>query len=329
MIRKSTLTSDEWLSTFSGYTTKGCALREKGFYYVLLEALPSTHDGGRRPEHGGEDRLAIYIAEDAPTSWGHSVLVGFSGPLLAVAHRPKSQAIVAGGLHNVYYIGSGEAEVEPPFLPVTRLRSIAGWVYATHLYRGVSVRRGAGRWESLAAGINVPAESEGHGFLDISGLSEDNLYAVGGRGDVWRWNGARWRRCHFPSNIYLRTVLCAGDGEVYITGQGGVVYVGGGDRWKRLGGGDFSLYFNDTVWYDGKVWLASDAGLYSLDHQGSVQPVDLPPALHVTTGYLSVGDGLMLSAGIGGVSVYDGNDWELIVNHVEMELAARSSGVGG
>jgi len=143
---------------------------------------------------------------------------------------------------------------------------------------------------------------------------------------VWHWNGTTWRQCSFPSNVYLRTVLCANNGNVYITGQEGVVFLGKGDQWKLISEPNSSLYYNDTVFYEDKIWLASDAGLFYLNDEHEVQAADLPPRIHVTTGFLSVGDGLMLSAGNGGISLYDGKNWKVLVNHFEMKrIAERSS----
>jgi hypothetical protein len=330
MTQKSKITFSQWFDTFDGMSTIGCALRERGFYYILLEELPEHRDRRRKTDKNALTiyGLASYIADEAPNEWVRDDLFSFSGARIAVARTPTPQCVVSGGIGGVYYTGSGESGVEPQFYPVTRIRQIEGWLYATHLSRGISIRRGVGKWESFESGIKAPLDNEGYGFKDISGFSETDLYAVGGKGDVWHWNGSLWSQCAFPSNIYLETVLCAGDGNVYITGQNGIVYVGGGNKWKKLDDGGFAHYFNDTVWYDGKVWLANDSGLYYLDAKGNTQSADLPAEIHVTTGYLSVGDGLMLSAGVGGVSVYDGKRWELIVNHFEMQRLATEQKKG-
>ena len=72
------------------------------------------------------------------------------------------------------------------------------------------------------------------GFNDVDAFSKEDMYAVGGAGDVWHCDGQRWTQLPFPSNELLYTVCCAGDGNVYITGNMGALWVGRKDRWKRL-----------------------------------------------------------------------------------------------
>lgn len=72
------------------------------------------------------------------------------------------------------------------------------------------------------------------GFEDIDGFNINDIYCVGGRGDVWHSDGMKWKQTHFPSNLDLYTVCCAGDGYVYISGYGGTTFKGRGDQWKQI-----------------------------------------------------------------------------------------------
>lgn len=71
------------------------------------------------------------------------------------------------------------------------------------------------------------------GFEDIHGPNESNMYAVGGCGDVWHYDGEKWEWCDFPSNEQLSCVLVAPNGEVYISGEGGNLWQGKLHTWKK------------------------------------------------------------------------------------------------
>ena len=110
--------------------------------------------------------------------------------------------------------------------------------------------------------------SSGRGVLDRERLARrplrrivqlgDQLAAVGGHGDVWHFDGRVWRQMGFPTNEQLATVTCAGDGNVYITSEGGSLWVGQLSTWRLLEKRGSSVLWNDVRWFDGKLWLASD-----------------------------------------------------------------------
>jgi hypothetical protein len=322
----------QWKAGFDGFSMRGCAVRERGFYYFALEALPagSRASAKRKDPRGAVTHLGILYEKDAAEPWSFDALYGFSSPQLAVAMHPKPHALMSGGLQGVYAAGSGYDGLEQPLphMRPHRLRVIDGVMYAVGYKRRVFRREGPARWTLMSQGPGFEEPQgddaiERAGFKDISGFSASDVYAVGGKGDVWHYSGSAWRRCAFPSTHYLETVLCAGDGKVYVTGQSGSVFVGAGDSWTQTEEGSFSGYFNDCVWFAGKVWLAHDSGLYVLNPKGEVIGVQLPPELHVTTGHLAVGDGVLLSAGLGGASVFDGKQWQILVNHFEMREHTR------
>jgi hypothetical protein len=327
MAQQSKISPSAWSQGFSGFSMRGCAVRERGFFYFVLEELPAHHKarqaaGDTRPTMA---HLAVYYEPDTQEAWSFDELFGFPNPKLAVLRVPKPHCVVTGGQSGVYAAGSDYDGIEPPAPAlVRRVRGVAGVGFAVAGERRVFQRSAPKQWDLLGGPMTLSSNqsTESVGFRDVSGFSENDIYSVGGQGDVWHWNGTEWRRCDFPSNYFLETVLCAGDGKVYITGQAGSIFVGRDDKWKLLESDALSGYYNDTVWYDDKVWLSHDSGLYVLNHQGTAESADLPPQIHVTTGYLSVGDGLMLSAGIGGASVYDGKKWEILVNHFEMQKLA-------
>jgi hypothetical protein len=150
------------------------------------------------------------------------------------------------------------------------------------------------------------------GFSDLDAFSESDMYAVGGNGDVWHYDGKKWTQMGFPSNVELGTVTCAGDGQVYISGEGGSLWVGQKSTWKSIYKGSSSILWNDVLWFEGKLWLASDyqfriwngKELEPVMHEGKPVPMN---------GHMDVHDGLLAIASSEYVMTYDGKNWKHIV----------------
>lgn len=143
------------------------------------------------------------------------------------------------------------------------------------------------------------------GFEAISGFNADDLYCVGGKGDAWRYDGKEWHRCPVPTNMYLESVCCAGDGHVYIGMQSGRLMRGREDHREVIHEDYMTLPFKDMVWFDGRLWCTSDYGLWTVEN-GKLIDADVPPQVKTCSGNLSAADGVMLLAGHYGAAVYDG-----------------------
>jgi hypothetical protein len=146
------------------------------------------------------------------------------------------------------------------------------------------------------------------------------MYAVGGAGEVWHYDGQEWEQLFFPSNERLFNVCCAGDGNVYVGGNMGSLYVGRGNRWKKLVDGTFSIPFKDIAWFAGKLWCGSDYGLWELK-DGALLRAEIPAEAQLVSGAIDITpDGsLMLTAGPNGAALFDGEKWDVLFSRYELE----------
>lgn len=208
---------------------------------------------------------------------------------------------------------------------VQRLKRVNGKMYAICRDRRILERKGGGIWTEFP-GLARPAErsdkmarNREFGFADMDAFSPSDIYAAGGRGDVWRYDGKEWRRCDFPSDDPLATVCCAGDGKVYLSGNNGSLWVGLGDTWKQLAEAAYKVSFNDTVWFAGKLWCSNDYALYTLEKDG-LKTAEVDDFVQLTTRRLNVSaDGsLLLSSGKHGASQFDGKQWQLLFSATEL-----------
>lgn len=244
--------------------------------------------------------------------------------------RTEVVAVDLGG-HVYCYAADGDRE-EPQIATqlegsdfvssVTGIFRIQEDLYAVATDRRIFQRINSGEWREIAKGAGgIPVDKRSltgdagmsFGFRSISAFAPDDVYAVGGEGDVWHFDGTRWTQLPFPSNELLYTVCCAGDGNVYITGNMGSLWVGRKDRWKRLAQGTFSVPFKDTAWFAGRLWCGSDYGLWVLQ-DGKLEVPDQPAEVRTACGVIDISpDGLtMLTASPHGAALYDGDKWELL-----------------
>lgn len=69
----------------------------------------------------------------------------------------------------------------------------------------------------------------------------------------------------FPTNKLLYTVCCAGDGFVYIADFDGAIWKGRNEQWTQITHGGMTMPFLDMGWFDGRLWCASDYGIWVLE----------------------------------------------------------------
>jgi hypothetical protein len=305
--------SEERERSCKGYFVYDCAVRDaKTFTFLLLQNQADAASGSKR--------LLTYFPYDKDgerLDW--STYEGFSGPKIAASTTPKNQTVMVSRSRLVATLGGGADEMEHAIpkgvlFSCFSLATIDGSIYAVGPWRSVAKRLGQNQWESLTGDRStlplppkVVASNDG-GFEAIAGFNTNDIYCVGGKGDAWRYDGQRWYQCKVPTDMYFESVCCAGDGHVYIGMQSGSVMRGREDRWEIIHRDEMTLPFKDMVWFDGRVWCTSHYGLWVIE-DGKLKEADVPPEVKACSGNLSVGDGVMLLAGMYGASVHDGKRW--------------------
>lgn len=267
----------------------------------------------------GNRRLIEYCTNGDGSVSG-SNYTGFPLPSLAISRHPKMRALMIASDGNVAALGSGESGMQsaipksragPIYAGAMSATSIDGIVYVCGGWRHVCYLDQEGNWVSIRANLQDPKKGSENdvGFDAIAGFRRDDIYAVGRKGDAWRYDGERWHRCPVPTNMLLESVCCAGDGNVYIGMQSGGLMRGRENHWKIIHEDTMTLPFKDMVWFDDRLWCTSDYGLWTVEN-GKLIDVDVPPEVKACSGNLSAADGVMLLAGHYGAAVYDGKTWD-------------------
>lgn len=330
----------EYIKNFFGYTISGCVVRNKNIFYFV--AIDENSDASPSIEQNLIEKRVIAFLRgfEENKRYGLSELEGMDYLNAGVTTFPKEQFVGVDSTRQVFKLGSGEEDIEediplaingPARGPINDIKQIDGYLYAASFRRGLARRVDANKWESLCPDVQLPTPETGHtrqeaskiteywGFDAFDGFSSEDIYAAGGKGDVWHYYQGSWQQIDFPSNDLLSTVCCAGNDNVYIGAQSGTIYVGKGLNWKRLYQGDLSLPYRSLVWFEGNLYGSSSYGLWVLDGDEMVA-VDLPENIKVCAGRLSVADGVMLMAGQYGAAFLEDGEWQLIFNVFQKEL---------
>lgn len=320
------LSLEDYERNFRGYGIRDAVVRDRNiFSFILLQDWDCD-----TPRPFEEELTTLYVAyfsDEGPLGrWGSDDLYGFAGMMAGASQKPLWQNINIDRLGQVYVKGSGVTEIEntipggggegPMRGDVRRLKQINGWLYASGGGRSLCKRLGRNDWEEIGV---LPPEGKGEvGFDDFDGFSEADIYAAGGRGDVWHYDGSAWRQLPFPSKMWIESVCCGADGHVYIGAQNGHVFRGRGNRWEHIHEGDLSLPFKDMVWFGDRIYATNDYGLWEIK-DGIVGRSSEPADITICSGNLSVGDGVMLLAGHYGAALHDGNSWVQLFSIAKLE----------
>lgn len=331
------LSSKFYEKYFRGYHLTGCVVRSKKyFYYVLIEGYDESKSPP--PDHERTTRVIGHFRDGRDRPWGSTELIKFNTLLAGASEHPLSQFVGVDGIGQVYVLGSGVDEIEQIIPPgyeggparggTRSLKMVEGYLYGCCGNRSLFKRVGRNEWVSI--GGNPPEATEAEqdaymvGFDDFDAFSSDDIYCAGDRGDVWHWNGQAWRRIEVPTNMYMHSVCCGGDGYVYIGMQSGNVLRGREDRWELFHEDQLALPFKDMVWFADTLWATNDYGLWQLT-DGKIDRAEVPIEISNCAGNLSVADGVMLLAGEFGAALHDGTEWKLLFDLATLSVQNRKT----
>lgn len=323
-----TLDEVNWTQRLKGWLIVGCTLRKGGILGLALRKDIPDDELARLWDSQVPTRVFSFNLANGRNGF-YEFETGMPFPKIGSSEVPDNLMLCAAreATGPVFVANRDYAEMEQiapegahqasKSFTVKRIVQINGSAYAIGLFRDVFKRIGKASWERIDSGLSELTQKQisatALGFLDLHGLTEDNMYAVGGHGDVWRYDGTRWIQCDFPSNKQLDTVTVAPDGQVYISGQSGSLWVGREDTWTLLYSGGSSVPYNDSRWFNDRLWLISDYQFHIWE-EGELRRPTYNGVKLVHAGYMDCLDDLMLVASNNGtVHISDGTDWKTVI----------------
>lgn len=241
--------------------------------------------------------------------WADAFNTNWNATAIAIARQPTEKMILIGEDGQVCSYAGGVRTDEKKLAGVGMIRSattIGGCVYACGMKRQVYKRIGESEWTELSAPCS---KGERVGFEAIAGYSETEIYAAGWNGELWMFDGSRWRETRIRTHSTLTSICCAADGQVYVAGQGGVLWAGRHDRWQAI---EVENGSGSDVWglchFDGRLLLSTSNQLYALKDR-QLEAIDLGELEASTFFDLTEAEGVLWSVGSHDLLAYDGTEW--------------------
>lgn len=185
------------------------------------------------------------------------------------------------------------------------------YVYVAGMQRQV-YRRGlnARNWKRYDAGCLVePLDIGIYGFNAIHGLRDEELYAVGLHGEIWRCSDDQWRQLDSPTNISLYVVRQLIGGDVFVGGGLGTLLRGGASGFSIIQHSLTKSSITGIAELEGRIFVADEAGqLFEL--KGSLlEVVDGVPENDAGGGQLDANGTAMVYVRGSSVLLFDGKAW--------------------
>ena len=165
---------------------------------------------------------------------------------------------------------------------------------------------GPKRWIRIDEGLPESFDIE-----DVAGFNDDELYAVGFRGEAWIRLKQMWEPLNIGVNKVLSTVHCTADGNVFIAGHQGLLVRGRFTKWEVLPQ-EINEDIWDLAWFNGQLYASTLFGLFRLVND-QLEPVDFGVDKPQTTQRLSIAPGILWSIGSNDLMSFDGQRWTRIV----------------
>lgn len=261
-----------------------------------------------------------YPDEEEAEQWAASewdLMTGIHG---CACFAPNERWVFVSDPGEVYVVGQGDDGDEKP---ITRKRAAqfsavkciaGGHAYAVGTGREVYKRTAPNKWTRISDDSllkEMPKAIDHAGFEDIDGFSERDVYACGGRGDLWRYDGNRWTNQDCPTDANLERLVCAPDGNVYVTTNQSMLLIGRSNQWRTVDIDIGDQMLQEIVCYGPRVLVSTDDSVFEVTG-GIARSVDFGLPAMTTYTHLAAGDGILVLAGESEAFLHDGNQWKKI-----------------
>jgi hypothetical protein len=296
-----------------GYEFSGCAVRRRS----IISFFGTKWEGKDALETRVTAAFIYYPAKPEEKRWAYAEMGLSTGIHGAAAYRPDERWVFLMDDGAIFSIGGGSAGPEKPVTKeknafFRNIRAINNeYTHAVGTSRRVFRREAKDKWIKLDHGLPPDAHGGDLGFDDIDGFSDTEIYACGGKGDLWTFDGGTWSRIDLPTNAALERICCGGDGLVYILTDQKSFLVGRAQSWTILEQDVTQKVLEEMVWYNDRIYVSSGDALFQIAN-GVFEPCPVPPPQRSCV-HLASGDGILVVAGGNEACMFDGTGWTTIL----------------
>jgi hypothetical protein len=223
------------------------------------------------------------VKKDIPISWiftwtgqWGSQSIPIIGTSVTKTYHTDLNLLIMGIDGTVYRWGKGpiveelidSSEKGPQnYGDLQEIRTIEEQAYVVGMRRTVYRCDKAGKWTRIDHGIRCSEDDESDaGFNSIDGFNASNIYAVGWDGEIWYYNGKKWKQIESPTNLALFRVVCSEDGNIYACGQKGLIIKGRQAKWEVIEQGETDETFWGATWFKNSLYLSTSNGIFQLQN---------------------------------------------------------------
>jgi hypothetical protein len=297
-----------------GYEFSGCAIRR----WNIISLFGTKWEDKDALETRDTAVFYYYPDETPDEQWAFAEIGASTGIHGCAAFQPKEQWVFVMDDGEVYVAGGGDNDFEMRISGekgayFRNVKGVAGgYAYAVGTSRKVYRREAKNKWTKLDDGLPATVSGDDIGFDDLDGFGDSEIYACGGRGDLWLFDGKTWSRIDLPTNAQLWKICCGGDGLVYVLTDQRSIVVGRGTSWRVIEQDHTKDILEQLVWYQDRIYISTTDELFEI-----VNGVFVPCHLNVpkleSYARLASGDGILVVAGADRASMYDGSQWITIL----------------
>ena len=307
-----------------------CKAVEVGYY--MLASKPDELD------EDTEFTRIFYFDDQVPKDkWRHTDLRNFSVADLCVVKKAMGGQRRYATLSkdgDVFYAWPGGQLLEkiadaglkknaPIYGQMNSIREIDGVLYACGAGGQIYMRNIDG-WSDIAGVLRKPTPTISANLAlnsieladninDIDGYSGDDLYVCGGKG-LYYYNGIHWEECQASADEIIINVLCTGENVVWACGFNGAILKGNASTgFKDVSHYDDNMIFSKMVIFEGRVYLASNEGLYSFSLEKEKTKLEKIEGIDDCED-LSVVDNFMLCVGSKKIKILNGGSWSELLH---------------
>jgi hypothetical protein len=167
------------------------------------------------------------------------------------------------------------ATVSPSRKPVIRSgRLIGQTMFIAGMNRQVFCKGLGKPWASVDQGTVIPkGDLRVVGFNAIDGVDENDLYACGFLGEIWRCQKTVWKQLSSPTNVILHALRVVKPDLAFAAGQRGVLLQGNGDDWDQIDHQETEDDIWGLEWFQDTLYVATAKKLYTLTKDRTLAPV--------------------------------------------------------
>ena len=200
--------------------------------------------------------------------------------------------------------------------PLRGARAIGREVYAVGMDCQAYRRSAAGVWQPIDATLRATHKvADVPGLEAVFGSDSSNVFAVGWRGTIVKFDGSAWQVQDSPVNTILTDGVQLDDGRVVACGRTGTIVVGDDDMWTTIEHNFAFIDFWGVAAIAQRIFLSSYNGLFELSiDDRTVLPVaiDMQPEPK-TFGRIDCCADALWSVGAKDVLEFDGTNWSRVL----------------